>query len=235
MDVKQVMGELKSLGRAQTVKIYRNHGAHGDMFGVPIADLKKILKKVKGQQQLALDLWETNNSDAMYLAGLMADGSQMTKKQLDAWAKSAWWYMLSEHSVPGVASQHKDSFGTARKWMKSKKENIASSGWCTYSLAIGVLPDKEIDTAEMKELLKQVESTVHSAPNRVRYCMNSFVISAGAYVKSLLRSAKASAKKIGKVEVNVGNTSCKVPLATDAIAKIEGMGRVGRKRTSTKC
>jgi hypothetical protein len=35
------------------------------------------------------------------LASLLADGSHMTKRQLDAWAKSAWWYMLSEYS-PGL-------------------------------------------------------------------------------------------------------------------------------------
>ena len=91
MNVKQVMAELKSLGSEQTVKIYRNHGATGDMYGVKIADLKKVIRKVKGDQELAMELWDTGNSDAMYMAGLLADGNKMTKTQLNKWAKTAWW------------------------------------------------------------------------------------------------------------------------------------------------
>ncbi|MEM9525876.1 MAG: sulfatase-like hydrolase/transferase [Bacteroidota bacterium] len=47
--------------------------------------------------------------------------------------------------------------------------------------------------------------------------------------------AKATAKKIGKVDVEMGETSCKVPLATDYIVKIESAGRIGKKKKSTKC
>lgn len=235
MDLPDVMSELKALGSQQTVKTFRNHGAHGDMFGVKVGDLKTILRKIKGNHALALKLWDTNNSDAMYLAALLADGSQMTKRQLDAWAKSAWWYMLSEYSVPFVASEHPDAFSIAVKWIKSKRENVASSGWSTYAATIAVRPDEELNLAEIKTLLKQVESEIDDAPNHVRGCMNKFVISVGAYVKPLLKVAKTTAKRIGKVEVDMGNTSCKVPLATDAIAKIESMGRVGRKRKTAKC
>jgi len=37
------------------------------------------------------------------------------------------------------------------------------------------------------------------------------------------------------VEVDMGDTACKVPLALAAIEKIEAMGRVGRKRKTMKC
>ena len=65
--------------------------------------------------------------------------------------------------------------------------------------------------------------------------MNGFVISVGTYVKPLLKDAKATAKKIGKVEVDMGDTSCKVPLATDYIAKVEKAKKTGKKRKTVKC
>ena len=61
------------------------------------------------------------------------------------------------------------------------------------------------------------------------------MISVGTYVKPLLKPAKAAAKKIGTVSVDMGTTSCKVPLATDYIAKVEKAGRVGKKRKTAKC
>ncbi len=59
--------------------------------------------------------------------------------------------------------------------------------------------------------------------------MNGFVISVGGYVKPLLKEAKAAAQEIGKVEVDMGETECKVPLATEYIAKMEKAGRIGKK------
>ena len=235
ISVDQIMNELRALGSDQTVKTYRNHGANGEMFGVKIGDLKRVLKKIKGNQQLALQLWQTGNSDAMYLAALAADGSQMTRGQLDDWAKSAWWYLLSEYAVPFVAAEHPKATNIAMKWIKSKKENVASSGWSTYGMAISILPDDALDLQQIRDLLKMVETNLDSSSNRIRYTMNGFVIAVGAYVQPLLKNAKATARRIGTVGVNVGKTSCKVPLATQAIAKIEAMGRVGKKRNTVKC
>ena len=73
------------------------------------------------------------------------------------------------------------------------------------------------------------------APNRVRYCMNGFVISVGAYVTPLAKKAKALAKKLGKVEVDMNGTACKVPVALETIEKIESMGRIGKKRKTIRC
>lgn len=235
MTVDEVMAELKSLGNERTAATWRRHGANGELFGVKIGDLKKVLKKIRGDQELALALWETGNADAMYLAGLAADGSRMTRRQLEDWARSAWWSMLSEYSVPGVTAEHDAACALARKWLKMKNENMACAGWNTYTGAISVRPDEELDLDEIRELLRRVETGIEDAPNRVRYCMNGFVIAVGSYVKPLLKEAKATAKKIGAVDVDMGDTACKVPVATDMIAKIESMGRVGKKRKTAKC
>lgn len=233
--VDQVLTALKKKGSAQTRKIFSRHGAPEEMFGVKVADLKTIAKKIKGNQQLALDLYDTGNSDAMYLAGIVADGRQMTKRQLDAWVKGASWYMLSDYAVAGVAAESPHGRDLALKWIKSKKTLTASAGWTTYSNLLSILPDDELDLDEVKGLLTHVVDHIDSAPNRVRYAMNNFVISVGCFVKPLLRQAKSAAKKIGVVSVDMGETNCKVPLATDYIAKVESMGRVGKKRKSAKC
>lgn len=235
MNVSQVMTELKKKGSAQTVKIFSRHGAPENMFGVKVADLKLIAKKIKGDQELACELYATGNSDAMYLAGLVADGSQMTKRDLENWARQAPWYMISEYTVPWVTSDSDHAQSLALKWIKSRKENVASSGWSTYAALLGTRGDEELDLKEIKGLLKQIEKEIDDAPNRVRYTMNGFVIAVGSYVKPLLKESKATAKKIGKVDVNVGETSCKVPLATEYIARMENMGRVGKKRKTARC
>ena len=234
--VAQVMAELKKKGNPLRIQAFVKHGAPEDkMFGVSVADMKVIAKKIKGRQDLAYELYETGNSDAMYLAGMVADGSQMNKRQLNSWASKANWLMISEYTVPWVATESSHARDLALKWMKSKKESVASSGWCTYAGHVTVTSDDDLDMAEIKSLLKQVENEIDSAANRVRYTMNGFVIAVGSYVSPLVKQAKATAKKLGKVDVELGGTSCKVPLATDYIAKVEKSGRAGKKRKSIKC
>lgn len=233
--VSSLMAELKKKGSEQTRKTFRRHGAPEEMFGVKVGDLKPIAKRIKGQQQLACELYDTGNSDAMYLAGLVVDGAQMARRQLNDWAKKASWYMISEYTVPGVAAESEYARDLALKWMNAKKESVAACGWCTYVGILATRADDELDLDEIKRLLKRAERDIAAAPNRVRYCMNDFIIAVGTYVKPLLAQAKATAKKVGKVEVDMGETACKVPLAAEYIAKVEKMGRVGRKRKTMKC
>jgi 3-methyladenine DNA glycosylase AlkD len=235
--VKSVMADLEAMGREQTRKIYARHGAPaGRMFGVPVADLKVIAKTIKKDQALALALYETGNVDAMYLAGIVADGSKMSREQLEEWTKdTASFRMISEYTIPWVAVESPYARELALKWMKSKTEHVAAAGWCTYSGIVAVTPDEALNLPEIERLLDVVGKEIAGAPNRVRYTMNGFVIAVGSYVAPLLKQAKAAAKKIGVVAVDVGDTDCKVPLATAYIEKIETGGRVGKKRTTIRC
>ena len=98
-----------------------------------------------------------------------------------------------------------------------------------------IKPDEELDQEEIEKLLTRVKNEIGSAPNRTRYAMNNFVIAVGGYVAPLMGKAKAAAKAIGTVEVDMGDTSCNVPVAIDSIEKIEKMGRVGLKRKTAMC
>lgn len=232
--VAQIMKKLEKAGSEQTRKIFQRHGAGDNMFGVKVADLKVIAKTIKGEQDLAKELYETGNYDAMYLAGLVADGKQMTKKELETWARTSPWQMISEYTVPWVAAESKHGRALAMKWIDAKKESVASAGWNTYAGIVTTTADEELDLAEIKALLKRIEKEIDGAQNRVRYTMNGFVIAVGAYVAPLEKPARATAKKLGKVDVEMNGTACKVPLATDYISKIHDSGRT-KKRKTIRC
>jgi 3-methyladenine DNA glycosylase AlkD len=232
-----IMADLKKKGSEKTRTIYARHGMAGKpMFGVSIADLKVIAKTIKGQQALACELYATGNLDAMYLAGMVADGAQMTKEQLNGWADgAAGLRMISEYTVPWVVVENTHACELAMEWIKSKKEHVASSGWCTYSGLLATKPDEALDLSEIEGLLGTVVKGVKTAQNRVLYTMNGFVIAVGSYVKPLLKQAKAAAQQIGAISVDVGDTACKVPLANAYIQKMEASGRAGKKRKTIRC
>jgi 3-methyladenine DNA glycosylase AlkD len=232
-----ILADLKSKGKENTRKIYARHGMPADrVYGVSVADLKLIAKTIKGQQSLALELYASGIMDAMYLAGMVADGAPMTRKQLNAWAEAAAeMQMIAEYTVPWVAVDNEHGRELALEWMKSKKERVAAAGWSTYSGLVALKPDAALDLKEIQSLLEAVVEKIDAAPNRVRYTMNVFVISVGSYVKPLMKQAKAAAKKIGEISVDMGDTACKVPLATAYIEKVEAAGKHGQKRKTIRC
>ena len=65
--------------------------------------------------------------------------------------------------------------------------------------------------------------------------MNGFVIAVGTYVQPLTEVALQTARAIGEVSVDVGDTACKVPFAPAYIEKVQKRGVVGKKRRTAKC
>jgi len=235
MTTEQIMKELEKKGSESIRKIFKNHGNNGPMYGVKVGDLKVIQKKVKKDHELAMGLFATGNYDAMYLAGLIADESKMSKKDIQQWAERSTNKGISEYTVAWVAAESEYGWELGMKWIDSPKENIASAGWNTLSGVIAMKPDNELDIALIKRLLQRIVKEIHSAHNRVRYTMNGFVIGVGGYIKELTKDAIDIAKKVGDVYVDMEGTACKVPSAADYIKKIEARGSIGKKKKTVKC
>src|SRR6266851_2737655 len=100
--------------------------------------IKKLQKRIKKDHELALELYETGISDAMYLAGLIVDDARMTKKDLNRWVKAASWSMLSEFTVPWVASEGPHGWAMGLDWIESKTETIAAAGWSTLGAVLKI-------------------------------------------------------------------------------------------------
>lgn len=235
MTALDILAELKKLGTEQTKKTLLRHGAKEPLFGVKIGDTKPLQKRHRGDHELALALYDTGNYDAMYFAGLIADPPRMTKAQLKKWAKAAPSPGIAEYTVAWVAAESGHGAELAAEWIASKDKGLASIGWNTYSGVVALTPDEDLDLDEIADLLGRIEKGIHKAANRVRYTMNGFVIAVGGYVVPLTSRAKAVAKAVGTVEVNMGDTACQVPDAAAYIAKIEAAGKHGAKRKTVRC
>ena len=233
--VSEVVEELRGLGSASIKKVLVNHGAREPFFGTKISDMKPLEKRLRPNYELALGLYATGISDAMYLAGLITDDMKMTEADLQSWVDAAYWSLLSESTVPWVASGGRFGREMGLRWIESPIETTACAGWRTLSCLTLIKPDAELDLKEYESLLARVTSTIHQQPNRVRYSMNGFVIAVGSYVKGLTALAIRTGKAVGPVEVDMGNTACKVPFAPDYIQTVMDRGTVGKKRKTTRC
>lgn len=236
MTAKEILAELKPLGRESYKRVLlKNYGVREPCFGVPIGELKKFQKRIKKDHQLALDLYDSGNYDAMYLAGLIADDARMTKRDLQHWVERAYAGSLPGATVPWVTAGSAHGWEMALKWIESSKALVAAAGWATLSCLVSVKPDEELDLAAVRILLQRVAKTIRQAPDVVRYQMNGFLISTGCHVKSLTGFCLDLGEGIGAVSCDLGNNDCRVPFAPDYIRKVGQRGTIGKKRRTMKC
>ena len=234
MTVQEVVAELESLGTPQIKKTWMKYGAQEPCFGVKVEDMKKIIKRVKGDHQLALDLYDTGIADAMYMAGLFVDDSKMTEADLEKWLKNAVEGWVADFTLPWVAGSSPFARSKAMEWIGSKPEKTIAAGYGTYSAYISITPDDKLDLAEITELLNQVASSIHQQPDCVKSAMNQFVSFVGCYVLPLHELALKTAQAIGKLSFE-NSTTCGPTPAAESIAKFAARGAVGKKRKSAKC
>ena len=236
MSAKEILQELKPLGRESYKQLlFKNYAVKEPCFGVPISELKKFQKRIKKDYQLALDLYDTGNYDAMYLAGLIADDARMTRKDLQRWVERAYAGSLPGSTVPWVAAGSPHGRELALEWIESAKPLVATAGWATLSSLVAIKEDAELDLPELKRLLSRVQKTIHKSPDAVRSGMNSFIIALGSYVKPLTELAIQTGEAIGPVTADLGNSNCQVFSAPDYIRKVQNRGAIGKKRKTAKC
>lgn len=217
MSLAEVMRELEKAGSAQTRKTYARHGAQEPMFGVSFAFMKTLVKRIGVDHELALALWDTQNHDARILAVKIADPARVSATELDRWVRESRMRMCGSY-VAMLAAESPHGPAKARAWLASSDAKLREAAWPLAGFLTG--RDETIPDAWFEERLAQIEKTIHSAPNAEREAMNMALITIGGRNAALRKAATAAAKRIGKVEVDHGDTSCKTP---DAVAYIEKM------------
>ena len=216
MDLKSVLASLEAAGTAQNRKVYRRHGVGDPLFGVSYAMQGKLAKQNRNNTELAIGLWETGNHDARILAAMIADPREIRSSRLDAWVGDLENYVLTD-AFSDLVGQSPFARTKMRKWIRSGKEFVGAAGWSV--LARLARQDSELTDEELEGYLETIEDEIHFRKNRARHSMNSALISIGVRNPKLERKALAAAKRIGKVEVDHGETSCKTPDATAYVKK----------------
>ncbi len=222
----KTMADLKKAGTAQNRKIFPRHGVKGEFFGVSPAQLRSITKKVKVDHDLARQLWATGNHDARMLATMVADPIALTASELDQWVRQVDNYLLAD-SFSALVARSPQAASRIDRWTRSKREFERRCGFGIVAEALkeGVT----IYPALLDAAINQIEREIHSSANRAREGMNNALIAIGTYRDDLRDRALNTASRIGKVEVDQGESGCST---LDAVEQIEKA--FSRKKTTRK-
>ena len=210
------MSALESYGTAQNRKVYGRHGVGEKMFGVSFANLNRLKKQIKTDHGLAIRLWNSGNHDARILATMIADPSATSAKLLDTWKSDLDNYVVTD-AFSSFVAQTRFARTRLEKWTKSPREWVGRTGWLV--LAHIARDAEDLDNEQCEGYVAQIEERIHNAKNRTRDAMNSALIAIGMRNSKLEKKAIAAARRIGKVDVDHGQTSCKTPDAESYILR----------------
>lgn len=195
-----------------------------------------MTKQIKVDHALAQSLWKSGNLDARTLALMIADAAKLTPAEAETWLRESNGCILLGYLAKLVA---RTLFAREKMaaWTKSKEEYPRTLG---YSLlgALAGNADAPLSDEDYLKHLAQIEKTIHASPNRAKEAMNSALIAIGVHRPGLEKQAIATARRVGKVDVDHGETDCKTPDAEAYILKAKARAKANAspkpKRTKTQ-
>ena len=224
MEVKIVLKKLEELGTAQNRKVYKRHGAPDNMFGVSYANLGKLKKEIRSPEgkkgvdhKLAIGLWASGNMDAQVLGSMIAEPLKSTISILREWTDKVTCYQLADALATHISqTQYADQL--FEEWKEDNREFARRVGW--YIVASQIKNKNFKDNSFYKELVKLGSKILQVSPNRAKEAINNTLIAIGGINEEMRREVELAAKKIGPVEIDHGETSCKTFVIEDYLERI---------------
>jgi 3-methyladenine DNA glycosylase AlkD len=155
--VDGVLDELRSLGEA-TVRseMGPRYGIHTDRaFGVPMAGMQRLAKRVGHDHRLALDLWGTGWYEARTVAALVDDPDVVTAEQMDRWCRDFDNWAICDTACFRLFDRTADSWTMVDRWADRSAEFEKRACFALlWSLA---LHDREAEGAAFRHGLELIE------------------------------------------------------------------------------
>jgi 3-methyladenine DNA glycosylase AlkD len=163
--VAEVMAELAELEDPKTRQVNEHHG---DDHGVNLSKLRALAKRLKTQQELACQLWETDDTAARLLAILICRPKAFERDELDVMLREARTPKVHDWLVNYVVKKnpHADELRTV--WFADPDPVVASAGWALTTERVVKSPAG----LDLRGLLDVIEAEMRDAPDRLQWAMN---------------------------------------------------------------
>ncbi len=224
MTFKEIFQKLSKMGTAQNRKVYRRHGAGENLFGVSFGILNSLRKEIispEGERGVnhehAQRLWASQNIDAQTFATMIADASQLTSDELEYWVQDIFYYPLAD-AFTSLVYRTSFAYQKLQTWTLSDHEYTKRIGYGIlneFARGNHGLPDEFFEP-----YIRRIENELQSSPNRAKESMNNCLIAIGARNQKLRDRVLKAAQKIGRVEIDHGNTACKTFNIAEYLTKI---------------
>jgi 3-methyladenine DNA glycosylase AlkD len=167
--VAEVLAEVQAeLAALEDPKARAVNEKHGDDHGVNLGKLRAVAKRLKTQQELARQLWETDDTAARLLALLICRPKAFERDELDGMLREARAPKVHDWLVNYVVKKSAHAEQLRQAWFADPDPVVASAGWALTTERVAKRPEG----LDLAGLLDLIEAEMKDAPDRLQWAMN---------------------------------------------------------------
>lgn len=216
MTLTEAMSRLEALGNEKMRAMNTKNGAGDNQFGVKMGDIRTVAKEIKLDHDLAMQLWETGNVDARFLALLVIKPKQLTPNELEEMVKSNDFAHIADWLSSYVIKAHPEKEALRQKWMQADHPMLLRAGWSLTTERI----NKNPEGLDVPELLDRIDGELGTKPYAVQWAMNFSLIDIGVHFPELRERAISIGEKHGYCRDYPTSKGCVSPFAPIAIREL---------------
>lgn len=199
LDTNDVLAWLKRRGSERNVKGMARYGIVAKrVFGVTVATLRALKKKIGKDHALSLALWKTGWYEARLLAAFVGDPERVTRRQMNAWASGFENWADCDTVCFHLFDRTPFAWQKAREWSTAPREFVKRGGFVL--MACLALHDKAAPDKRFLGFLPLIERGARDERNFVKKGVNWALRSIGRRSPALKKAALAVARRLARSE-----------------------------------
>ncbi|HLD62159.1 MAG TPA: DNA alkylation repair protein [Patescibacteria group bacterium] len=212
----EILKKLKSSGSKKAIEGMARFGIRPKtkVYGVSMADLRIMAKRIEKSHALALRLWNSGVHEAQILASIVDKIEKVTEKQMEQWMKDFDSWDVCDQVCMNLFWRAPFSHRKATEWSGRKNEFEKRAGFAL--MAVLAWKDKNSSDAKFKKFFPLIKKESIDERNFVRKSVNWALRQIGKRNAKLKELAIKTAKEILKI-----NSKSARWIASDAIKELE--------------
>lgn len=211
MTKAEVFTILEDLGNEKRKQMYIKNGASENTYGVLMGELRKLVKQLGTNHDLALELWHSGNTEAQWIACMIFDVNKLTLDEIRNMASQINYNDMIDKFAGEVVSKHKSVDLLAEEWTASGEDNLGRAGW---NLIVHKVSDGKMTNEELEELLTTIKNELQTATPGKQWAMNHALCQIGICYPDFTKKCIALGETLGvyrDLKVPKGCTSAYAP------------------------
>ena len=195
------------------------------MYGVSMATMRPLVRRLGRDQALADALWRTGWLEARLVAGFVADPAACTPRSMDRWARDFDSWALTDGTCLHLFCHSRHAWGRVAAWRRRRGEQQRRAAFAL--LACLAVHDRDAPDARFNGVWPWlVEAAVDDRPY-VRKAVNWALRQVGKRSPGLRQAAIRCATRIATLDTPAARW-----IAADAIRELRASPPTARRRTA---
>ena len=194
-DVRSTLAWLERRGTARNRDGMARYGIRSaKAFGVSMATMRPLVKKLGRNHELAVALWDSGWLEARVLAGFIADPTRISPAVMDRWCRQFDNWAVCDSTCIHLFSRTPHAWKKVAAWSRRRDEFVKRAGFAL--LAALAVHDKKAPDEPFLRGLKLVEGAADDDRNFVKKAVNWALRQIGKRNASLNTRAVAVARRL---------------------------------------